>query len=112
MQLKYFISIIFVSTNIYLTAQNEFAVKKDSTSVDEETFILDQLNAINELWYAKKAQYHETSQPPLSCKDISTTNIDSIYYLRLKLYFLWYIIIIYAVILICIRGDIRICPCY
>ena len=84
MQLKYFISIIFVSTNIYLTAQNEFAVKKDSTSVDEETFILDQLNAINELWYAKKAQYHETSQPPLSCKDISTTNIDSIYYLRLK----------------------------
>ena len=52
MQLKYFISIILISTNIYLFAQSENKTVNDSSLLEVDP-ILEQLNAVNETWYAK-----------------------------------------------------------
>lgn len=84
MQLKYFISIILISTNIYLFAQSENKTVNDSSACVEVDPILEQLNAVNETWYAKKVLYHETSQAAFACKDIPTNDVDSIMYFRLK----------------------------
>ena len=84
MRLNYIISIFFITANLYLSAQNELIIYKDSLSNGEDVMILDQLNIITETWYAKKAIYHENSQPSLSVEDINSNNIDSVYYFRLK----------------------------
>lgn len=84
MRLKYLSHFILIIFTVSLSAQNESVIKIDSSFIEEESRIWEQLNAINETWYAKKAIYCENSQAALQYQDISSENIDSIYYFRLK----------------------------
>ena len=73
---------IFITISFSLFAQNELNTNLDT--LEENSNILEQLDSINETWYAKKAIYHETSQLPFDFQDIDSENNDSIYYFRLK----------------------------
>ncbi|MBP7102599.1 MAG: transglycosylase SLT domain-containing protein [Bacteroidales bacterium] len=84
MRLKYVLHFILITFSISLYAQNGTVVIIDSNLIEEESRILEQLNAINETWYAKKADYHENSQHAIEYQDINSKNIDSIYLFRLK----------------------------
>lgn len=84
MRLKYVLHFILITFSISLYAQNDTVVTIDSSLIEEEYRILEQLNAINKTWYAKKADYHQNSQPALEHQDINSENIDSIYLFRLK----------------------------
>ncbi len=84
MRLRYVFILICVSMSIPTFAQNELKTNTDTSLIDEESRILEQLNLINETWYAKKATYHENSQHAFNYQDIASGNIDSIYYFRLK----------------------------
>lgn len=75
-----FCTIISVS----VVAQNELKESTDSLQAEDNSLILEQLDKINETWYAKKAIYHENSQTAFDYQDIETENIDSIHFLRLK----------------------------
>jgi hypothetical protein len=80
MRLKYVLHFILITFSISLYAQNGTVVIIDSNLIEEESRILEQLNAINETWYAKKADYHENSQHAIEYQDINSKNIDSIIY--------------------------------
>ncbi len=82
MRFIYLFILFFISFS--LLAQNEQNTYLDTT-IEENSNILIQLNAINETWYAKKAIYYEKSQLPVAFQDIDSENIDSIYYHRLKI---------------------------
>lgn len=84
MRFRYIFLTICISISISTFAQNELKTNTDTSQIEEESRILEQLNFINDSWYAKKAVYHENSQLAFNYQDIASENIDSIYYFRLK----------------------------